>query len=207
MKNHRARYSPDWYPYPGPLTTIGKREARLGFSVVMNEVDVRIDRFCNFLNSVTGSRISQTSSVSDLGPVPGLIASIGDKTYMSSDKYEDLLLQIPDEIRSVVIDKVHNWTPNDEACALCFDGGLLWGEAFRKKYTGTSWNLSRGSKFSPDRNYPVVVGRHEWREFNPIRELLNMVIALMAKQDELWSIEAMSLTRARMLQVDSEVGA
>ena len=195
----KMTYSTLEFPFSRDPREMTDRELKRAFGVVMEQKDARIRAVSDHLYLAHGVRITALSPDTELNRLPELIGSLGSLQKLTEDQVAASLKDVAPFAKDFVRELFGDDAPDGETLAMIFDGGLLWGEAFRVRYPGAEWALAGKPKNSVHYGDPVLVGvkgARFWPEFDPNMELTGFVGRVLDGAEDNWTLTMIMSYRA-----------
>lgn len=174
------------------------KELRRAFALLAPEIVNRSRRISEYFDSVHGFNILPSSDDADIDLLPSLIAKEGSLEQINEEDFMAELTSKLGPVKAAGIAAVMSRDAlDDRTYSMVFDGGLLWGEAFRFRYPLAEWALARPPQSSVHFGQPVLAGTNKRRtEFAPIGELYGSVGLLLLGSSDEWPLSKLMKMRA-----------
>ena len=112
-----------------------------------------------------------------------------------------MIARTPQVFQDIVSEHIPKWEPDGATADMCFDAGLLWGQAFLAKFPQAKWSIGKPPKLSFDFQYPVIVGVEDPREeFNPLRSFFWSISDIIEGEAYSWTLSSISVASVESLK-------
>jgi hypothetical protein len=194
------------FPYDYWSRQMTPGTAKKALTQVLEELPERMNLISNYIEQNVGVKITAESGDEALNLLPGAIASLGRLVSVPTDEIEERLAKLRPEDRSAYRITIGKKRLDNETQEMVFDGALLWGEAFRKRYSQCEWSICRSPLSAIEYGQPMLTRPGlRFARFGPVWELHGEVgILLNGRPTRDWPLVKIMKMRAHEFELDDD---